>query len=181
MRKSENEFRRMSIMGPVTDATERQSTFVVTHVDDATVVLRDVHTAQVHPVSSAHELSINELTRGDVLEATLRAEPPLDVSWQLIDVTERRTIDLIDSDLEPTTRSKATGADLGVGELSRIERAGTGEIHVLRVSDDRVEETVQDILEDEETIARAARLAAVRVEVRCTSTDGIVSVRYLPD
>jgi len=66
-----------------------------------------------------------------------------------------------------------------VGDLVREERAGTGEIHVLKVPEGTADEAAQDVLEDEATLARAARLDAVRVEVR--SADDIVNVRYLPE
>ena len=62
--------------------------------------------------------------------------------------------------------------------MTRRERAGTGELHVLTVPDGETEAAVADVLEDEATLARAARLGVERVEVR--SEPGVVSVRYLP-
>ena len=156
--------------------TEKTGTFVVTHAESESAVVRDVETAQVHTLASNPGLEVH-----DVLEATVAPEPPLEVTWQVIDVADRRTVELVDSDLEPTAHATELVADADVGDLVQEERAGTGEIHVLRVPDDEVEPTARDVLEDEETIARAARLEAVRVEVRRAGDDGVVSVRYLPD
>ncbi|WP_255170512.1 DUF5812 family protein [Natrononativus amylolyticus] len=155
--------------------SETTSTFVVTHAEAESAVVRDVDTAQVHTLSSNPGLEVN-----DVLEATIAPDPPLEVAWQVVEVDSRRRIELVDSDLEPTTHSKELAAESAVGELTRSERAGTGEIHVLRVPEDEVEAAARDVLEDAETVARAARLEAVRVEVR-RSDDGVLSVRYLPD
>ena len=156
--------------------TEKTGTFVVTHAETESAVVRDVETAQVHTLGSNPGLEVH-----DVLEATVAPEPPLDVTWQVVDVADRRSIELVDSDLEPTGHAKELAADADVGDLVQEERAGTGEIHVFRVPDGEVEPAARDVLEDEETIARAARLEAVRVEVRRSADDGVLSVRYLPD
>ncbi|RKD95746.1 DUF5812 family protein [Halopiger aswanensis] len=156
--------------------TEKTSTFVVTHAESESAVVRDVETAQVHTLGSNPGLEVH-----DVLEATVAPEPPLEVTWQVIDVENRRSIDLVDSDLEPTQHAKELAADAEVGDLIQEERAGTGEIHVFRVPGEEAEDAAEDVLEDEETIARAARLEAVRVEVRRSADDGVLSVRYLPD
>ncbi|ELY44306.1 DUF5812 family protein [Natronorubrum sulfidifaciens] len=156
--------------------TETTGTFVVTHAEADSAVVRDVETAQVHTLSSNPGLEIH-----DILEATIAPEPPLEVTWQLVDVEDRRTIELVDSDLEPTQHAKELAADAEIGDLIQEERAGTGEIHIFCVPAADVEAAATDVLEDEETIARAARLEAVRVEVRRAVDDGVLSVRYLPD
>lgn len=155
--------------------SERTGTFVVSEADPDSAILRDVETAQLHTLSENPDVA-----PGDVLEATLAPEPPMEVTWEVVDVEERRTIEIVDSDLEPTTKEREVAADTAVGDLSRIERAGTGEIHVLPVPPGEVEAAAEDVLADAETVARAARLEAVRVEVR-RAEEGIVSVRYLPD
>ncbi|OAQ53478.1 hypothetical protein HTG_08345 [Natrinema mahii] len=156
--------------------TERTGTFVVTHAEPDSAVVRDVQTAQVHPLASNPGLEVH-----DVLEATVAPEPPMEVTWEVIEVDDRRSIDLVDSDLEPTQHEKELAADAEIGDLVQEERAGTGEIHVFRVPGDEVAAAADDILADEETIARAARLEAVRVEVRSAADEGVLSVRYLPD
>jgi len=156
--------------------TEKTGTFVVTHAETDSAVVRDVDTAQVHTLSSNPGLETH-----DVLEATVSPDPPLEVTWNVVDVEQRRRVEVVDSDLEPTGQEKALAADAEVGDLIRQERAGTGEIHVLAVPSERIEEAAGDVIEDDETIARAARLEAVRVEVRRSIDDGVLSVRYLPD
>lgn len=160
----------------IDDENAQSGTFVVTHADDASAVVRDVETAQVLTLSSNPGLA-----ERDVLEATVAPEPPIEATWRVIDVEDRRTIDLVDSGLSPTRRSIETAADLETGEVSRTERAGTGEIHVLSISPAEVETAAAEVLEDLETIARAARLEAVRVEIRRAPDEGVLSVRYLPD
>ena len=78
----------------------------------------------------------------------------------------------------PTTQERAIAADQPDGELTRRERAGDGELHVLTVPDEETEAAAADVLDDEATLARAARLGVGRVEVR--SEPGVISVRYLP-
>ncbi|MFC4247345.1 DUF5812 family protein [Natribaculum luteum] len=156
--------------------TEKTGTFVVTHAEDDSAVVRDVDTAQIHTLSSNPGLEVR-----DVLEATVAPDPPLEVTWQVIEVASRRQVEVVDSDLEPTVASKDAAADAEVGDLVRTERAGTGEIHVLSVPSEEVDDAAADVLEDLETVARAARLDVVRVEVRRSCGDGVLSVRYLPD
>ena len=156
--------------------SEHRGTFLVTHADVESAVVRNVDTAQIHTLASNPGLE-----SGDVVEATVAPDPPLEVTWQVIDVEDRRRIELIDSDLEPTHQVKGEAETAEVGELIRLERAGSGEIHVFSLPRDRVEDAVTDVLDDEETLARAARLGVTRVEVRRSVDDGVVSIRYLPD
>jgi hypothetical protein len=69
-------------------------------------------------------------------------------------------------------------AEQEVGELTTRERAGEGEVHVISVPPGRTEQAVADVVEDETTLTRAARLGVNRVEVR--AAEGVLSVRYLP-
>jgi hypothetical protein len=147
--------------------------FLVTHAEDESAVVRDVEEAQVLTLGSNPGVE-----EGDVLEATLEPEPPLEVTWQVIDVEATRTIPVERSGEPPTKQERDIAAEQDVGDLTREERAGIGEIHVLTVPDDETDQAVADVVEDEETVARAARLDVNRVEVR--SDAGVVSVRYLP-
>ncbi|WP_254766843.1 DUF5812 family protein [Salinilacihabitans rarus] len=156
--------------------TEKTGTFVVTHAESESAVVRDVDTAQVHTLSSNPGVEVH-----DVIEATVAPDPPLSVTWKVVEVDERRTIDLVDSDLEPTRQSVEAAGEADVGDLVRTERAGAGEIHVLSLPPAETESAARDVLEDVETVARAARLGAVRVEVRRSPEEGVLSVRYLPD
>lgn len=149
------------------------STFLVTEADDETAVLRDVATSQVHTLAEHQDLE-----RGEVLEATLAPEPPLEVTWTLESVPERRTIPVERSSERPTKQARDIAAEQDEGDLTRRERAGEGEVHVLTVPPDRTDAAAEDVLEDEATVARAADLGVDRVEVR--AAEGVLSVRYLP-
>jgi len=156
--------------------SEKTGTFVVTHADAESAVLRDVADSQVHTLSSNPGVEVD-----DVLTATVAPDPPLEVSWQVVEVEARRQVELVHSDLSPTTQAMELAADQEPGDLAREERAGTGEIHVLTVAEGTAADAAADILTDDATLARAARLDAVRVEVRTADDEGVVNVRYLPD
>jgi hypothetical protein len=155
---------------------EKTGTFLVTAGDDGngTAVLRDVADGQVHTLAENPGLET-----GEAVEATVAPEPPLEVAWRVVDVAERWAISVEESSESPTTLERELAADQAVGELTKRERAGTGEIHVLTVADEETEAAVADVLDDEEGLrSRAARLGVGRVVVR--SAPGVVSVRYLP-
>lgn len=156
----------------MTDETE--GTFLVTHAEAESAVLKDVQDGQVHTISDNPGVEA-----GDVLDATLTPEPPMEVAWRVVEVAERRNITVEESTESPTRQECDIAAGQDTGELTRRERAGKGEIHVLTVPPERTDEAVADIRDDEGTLARAARIPAVsRVEIR--ADDGVVSVRYLP-
>jgi len=148
-------------------------TYLVTAAEGDSAVLRDVDSGQVHTLADPPELD-----EGDVLEATVAAEPPLEITYRLESVEERRLVAIEDSEMAPTQLARELAADAEDGEVVRQERAGEGELHVLAVPPERTDAAAQDVLDDEETLARAARLGVDRVEVR--SGEGVVSVRYLP-
>ena len=152
--------------------TTKEGTFVVAEADANAAILRDVEDGQVHTLASNPGLEA-----GTVVDATVTPEPPMEVTWTA-EVHDERTIDVELTDLEPTRRTLDAAEELSVGELTRFERAGEGEVHVLSVPADRTERAAEDVLEDVATVERAGRLGAVRVEVR--TAPGVVSVRYLP-
>ena len=154
--------------------TQKEGTFLVTHADEGSVTLRDVADSQVLTLSANPGL-----TAGTVIDATVAPEPPMEVTYELVDLAAEREIPVEHVDLEPTAQAKDIAADQSVGELTTRERAGEGELHVLTVPDERTAGAAEEIVDDEETVARAGRLGVDRVEVR-TAT-GVVSVRYLPD
>jgi hypothetical protein len=154
--------------------TEKTGTFLVTAADDDSAVLRDVDDGQVHTLASNPGLDA-----GDAVDGTVTAEPPMEVSWRLEAVDRQWAISVERSAEAPTTRSRETAAAQGVGESTRHERAGTGEVHVLTVPESGTDDAVADVLDDETGLReRAARLGVARVVVR--SAPGVVSVRYLP-
>ncbi|WP_423743994.1 DUF5812 family protein (plasmid) [Haladaptatus sp. SPP-AMP-3] len=153
--------------------TEKTSTFLVTHAEDDSAVLKDVHDGQVHTLSSNPGVEAD-----DAIEATVEPEPPMEVTWTAVEIDERRSLTVHESDESPTGHERDIADEQEVGDLERTERAGIGEIHVLSVPPEETEDAVADVLDDEGTLSRAARLGVNRVEVR--SEDGTVSVRYLP-
>jgi len=153
----------------------KEGTFLVTHADEDSAVVRSVEDGQVHTLADNPGLATGELLRG-----TLAPEPPLEVAWRAVEVEERWTVPVGRSPEPPTARTVDTAADQPVGEVTRHERAGTGEVHVLTVPPGETEAAVADVLDDEATVERAARLGVDRVEVRTDDGAGVVSVRYLP-
>jgi hypothetical protein len=153
---------------------EKTGTFLVTAADDDSAVLADVNDGQVHTLATNPGVDA-----GDAVEGTVAPEPPLDVAWQLVDVAQRWSISVEESTEAPTTLEREVAAEQAVGELTKRERAGTGEIHVLTVAASETDAAVADVLDDEDGLrSRAARLGVERVVVR--SEPGVVSVRYLP-
>lgn len=161
--------------------TERKrGTFVVAHTSEASAVIQDAADSQIHTVESPPELEA-----GDVLEATVEPVPPMNATWRIVDLAERREVTIVRSEEPPTRPAVEAAAEQEGGELTRIERAGTGELHVITIPDGGADRAAADVLEDESGLrTRAARLGVGRVEVRATDGDegenGVVSVRYLP-
>lgn len=151
----------------------KTGTFVVTQADEDQVVLSDVTDRQVHTVDSNPDLAVE-----DVLEATIATNPPMDVVWHFEAIEERRQIEVTVSDERPTKASREIAESLEEGDINTRERSDYGEIHVLSVPEDRLDEAVADVAEDRETVIRAARMGIRRVEIR--AADGVLSVRYLP-
>lgn len=152
---------------------QTEGTFLVTAADDGSAVLKDVDDGQVHPLASNPDVE-----RGDVVEGVVASDPPLNVAWRLVEANERRSLAVAESDEPPTAQARELAADQAAGELTRRERAGEGELHVVSVPADDTADAVADVLDDEATLARAARLGVARVEVR--SEPGVVVVRYVP-
>lgn len=154
---------------------EKTGTFLVTHAEAETAVLKDVRDGQVHTLASNPGFEVN-----DALEATIAPEPPMEVAWEIVDVEERRSLRAEHSEEPPTTQERELAATQDEGGLTKRDRAGIGELHVLTVAPAQVEGVVSDVLDDEATLERAARLGVSRVEVRTEAESGVVSVRYLP-
>ncbi|WP_266079856.1 DUF5812 family protein [Haladaptatus caseinilyticus] len=153
--------------------TEKTSTFLVTHAEAESAVLKDVHDGQVHTLSKNPGVDAN-----DAIDATVAPEPPMEMTWDVVEIDDQRPLTVHESEEPPTVHERNIAAEQAVGDLERTERAGIGEIHVLSVPPEETEDAVSDVLDDEGTLARAARLGVNRVEIR--SEEGIVSVRYLP-
>ncbi|MFB6121103.1 MAG: DUF5812 family protein [Halobacteriaceae archaeon] len=148
----------------------KRGTFLVTAADEDSAVLRDVAAGQVHALASNPDVE-----EGDVLDATIAPEPPLEVTWTVEDVTARRSVTVERVDERPDERAREAAADLDVGEIATLE-SHAGETHVIAVSPERTAAAADEVAADDGTQERAASLGAERVSVR--AADGVVSVRY---
>lgn len=149
--------------------------FMVSHADEGAATLTDVRDRQVHALKTQLD---EPLERGEVLEGTLQSDGDIDVAWTVAEVERRRHIPVEHSPEPPTKQEQELAAAQSVGEITRQERAGSGELHVITVPEETTEQAVDDVLDDPETVARAARLGVDRVEIR--AAEGVLSVRYLP-
>lgn len=150
---------------------EKAGTFLVTAADDASVELADVGDGQVLALSANPGLEA-----GEVVEGSVAPDPPLGVSWSLVSVDRRYRIAVEAVDERPSERARTLADGLAVGELAR-DASDEGELHVLSVPPAETAAAIEDVVDDEATIRRAARLGADRAEVR--GADGVVAVRYL--
>lgn len=164
--------------------SEQSGTFVIVHADNGAAEFREAETGQVYTLEDNPGVEA-----GDVVEATLEPVPPMEVAYRVVDVADQRTVEVSESREPPTGQTESAALDQAPGELTRIERAGEGELHVITVQAGESGEAVADVLDDEAgLLARAARLDVNRVSVRSAdevagedgSTVGVVSVRYLP-
>lgn len=154
---------------------EKTGTFLVSHADQGAATLTDVADRQVHALADQLD---PPLQQGEILEATLESGGEIDIAWTVVSVHDRRTIPVERSPEPPTGQERDIAADQSVGEITRKQRAGAGEIHVITVPADSTEQAAADVIDDPETVARAARLGVDRVEIR--AAEGVLSVRYLP-
>lgn len=151
-------------------------TFYVKHVEETATTLHEIHTSQVYVV-----IENPNLEPGEILEASLIAQPPMELSYRFNELTSRRTIPVEISDLEPTQKVRDIAGQMDVGEAVAIEREGEGEIHILTVEPGQAGERAEEVSEDETTYKNAGRYEVDRVEIRTGEDEGIVSIRYLPD
>lgn len=152
---------------------ETTATFLVTEADDGTAILSDVSDSQVYTLSENPGFEA-----GDVVSAALAPDPPMDVTYSVVEIEERHSIPVTVSEESPTRQAVEMADGLPTGDLATTERAGVGEVHVLSVPADGVADAVADVRDDAQTVARAARIGVERVEIR--SGEDFVSVRYLP-
>lgn len=147
-------------------------TFLVTHTDDDSGILQDIHSRQVYPLAEC-----DSLAEGELIEGTITPQPPLEVAWQIEHVTRQYAVDIVVQSDSPSDQAVDLAGRTEPGDLAREPLASGGELHVLVVDPDQVDEAIDDVRDDLETVARAARLGADRVELR--AGDGFLSVRYL--
>lgn len=150
-------------------------TFFVKHVEDFAVTLHEVDTGQIFTVIENPGLEPNE-----IIEASLIAQPPMEVSYLFDEIHSRRTIPVQTLEESPTGQTEQIAGEMEPGQAVAIEREGEGEIHVLTVEPEETETTVDELTGDEMTYKNAARYGVARVELRWDAEAGIVAVRYLP-
>jgi hypothetical protein len=150
----------------MSEQSPKAAVFYVLRADDASAVLQDVATGQVHALAGDPEL-----TEGTVVEATVEPVPPTGAAWELVELNGVRDIEVRAAEGEPP--EEAAAAAPAEGELAEIALDGDT-VHVIGVPD--ADAAVGDVVEDEATVTRAARLGAETVEV--LAGDGFLSVRY---
>lgn len=150
-------------------------TFYVKYAQESAVTLHEVNTAQIctlieNPGFETH----------DIIEATLVAQPPMQVSYLVQELENHYSVPVETSPEPPTQQVRGIASDIDVGEAVAIEREGEGEIHILRVDPEETERIAEELDDDEMTYKNAARYGVERVEIRTDEDDGVVSIRYLP-
>jgi len=149
--------------------------FYVKFAEDAAATLHEVNSGQIYTV-----IQHPEFERHEVVQATLVAVPPMEVSYTVDELHSRRTVPVETSPERPTRHVRDVADDLEEGEAVAIDREGEGEIHILRVAPERTEGTVDELTADEMPYKNAARYGVERVEIRADEDEGVVAVRYLP-
>ena len=147
----------------------KSGTFLVTESDSSSAVVRDVADGQIHALSANPGFD-----RGDVVEATLAPDPPLELTWTVEAVDARRSVAVEASEERPPDRAFEAAPDES-GAAVTIDDGGAT-VDVLAVTVGETDAAVEDVLTDDATLTRAARLGASRVTVR--GADGVIAVRY---
>lgn len=148
--------------------------FYVKYATDVSVTLHEVDTGQIFTLIENPGVEDH-----DIIEASLVAQPPMEVSYLVEDLEDHYTVPVETSPEPPTRQVQEIADDMDDMEAVAIDREGEGEIHILRVDPDNVTQTAEELHEDEMTYKNAARYGIDRVEIR-TDERGVVSVRYLP-
>lgn len=156
------------------DPDTASGTFYVKYATDVSVTLHEVDTGQIFTLIENPGVESH-----DILEATLEAQPPMEVSYLVDELEATYTVPVERSPEPPTRQVQEVAAEMDEMEAVAIDREGEGEIHVLSVDPEDIEQTAEELHEDEMTYKNAARYGVNRVEIRTDET-GLVSVRYLP-
>jgi hypothetical protein len=164
---------------PISDSDEppepEHGVFYVKYAEGVSATLHEVNTGQIYTL-----IENPDFERHEIVEASLIAQPPMEVSYLIDELDSRRTVPVEMSPESPTSQVTKIAGDMEPGQAVAIEREGEGEIHILRVESDEVDETAAELLDDEMTYKNAARYEMERVEIRTDDEDGAVAIRYLP-
>lgn len=159
------------------DLEEVTGTFYVKYAQDESVTLHEIDTAQICTL-----VENPGFERHEIIEGTVKAQPPMGVSYLVEELDDQYTIPVEHSSEAPTTHVREIATEeLGEGDAIAIEREGKGEIHILNVAAEQTADTAAELRDDETTYKNAARYADVsRVEIRTDDDNGVVSIRYMP-
>ncbi|MFC7057119.1 DUF5812 family protein [Halovenus salina] len=159
------------------DLEEVNGTFYVKYAQDDSVTLHDIDTAQICTL-----VENPGFERHEIIDGTLKAQPPMGVSYLIEELDDQYSIPVEESAEAPTTHVHDIATEeLDEGDAIAIEREGKGEIHILNVGAEQTADTVAELRDDETTYKNAARYEDVsRVEIRTDDDRGVVSIRYMP-
>ncbi|WP_436934634.1 DUF5812 family protein [Halovenus marina] len=164
---------------PISDSDEppepEHGLFYVKYAEGVSATLHEVNTGQIYTLIENPDFEQHE-----IVEASLIAQPPMEVSYTINDIESRRTVPVETSPESPTTQVTNIAGDMEPGQAVAIDREGEGEIHILRVESDQVDQTADELPDDEMTYKNAARYGMDRVEIRTDEETGVVAIRYLP-
>jgi hypothetical protein len=164
---------------PISDSDEppepEHGLFYVKYAEGVSATLHEVNTGQIYTLIENPDFEQHE-----IVEASLIAQPPMEVSYTINDIESRRTVPVETSPESPTTQVTNIAGDMEPGQAVAIDREGEGEIHILRVESDQVAQTADELPDDEMAYKNAARYGMDRVEIRTDEEAGVVAIRYLP-
>ncbi len=167
------------LTGPLAEEPEEPETtygtYYVKYAEDTAVTLHDVETAEIvtlieNPGFVDHE----------IVEATLIAQPPMEVSYLVKELHDQWKVDVEISSQSPTTQTLKIADQMDEDEVIAFEREGTGEVHVLKIDPSSVAQTAESLDEDEQPYKNAARNGVDHVEIRSDEDAGVIAIRYLP-
>jgi hypothetical protein len=167
------------LTGPMAEEPEepetRSGVYYVKYAEDRAVTLHNIETTEICTLAENPGLEAHE-----IIEATLIAQPPMEVSYLIKDLEDHYTIDVETSPEPPTAQVMDIADQMDEDEVIAIEREGNGEIHILKIAPDDVERIAHSLDDDEKPYKNAVDVGVDRVEVRSEAEEGIVSIRYLP-
>jgi hypothetical protein len=167
------------LTGPMADEPEepetRSGTYYVKFAEENAVTLHNIETAEIctlieNPGFETHE----------IITAELIAQPPMEVSYLIKNLEDHYSIDVETSPEPPTTQVMEIADQMDQDEVIAIEREGNGEIHILKIAPEDVEETANYLHDDEKPYKNAVDVGVDRVEIRTDEDEGVISIRYLP-
>ena len=167
------------LSGPLAEEPEEPETtygtYYVKYAEDSAVTLHDVETAEIVTL-----IENPGFVNHEIIEATLIAQPPMEVSYLVKELHDQWKVDVEVSSLSPTTQTLKIADQMDEDEVIAFEREGEGEVHVLKMAPKRVQPTVDTLDEDEQPYKNAARNGVDHVEIRSDEDAGVIAVRYLP-